>query len=697
MSKNHSILLLLCLVLSAAASAQTGPRMEARLQRSLQQAAPTELISTLVKTQNADAEALAAQIRADGQYATAIDAATLTVRATPGYLRLLGQKAQVGYMQQSHRLVPLMDQARQFSGVDRVHSGDGLDTPFTGRGVVIGVIDQGFEYRHIAFLDSDNQTRVKAVWNRWGYSTGTDQEPTTDIPATSDGIASSAHATHVAGIAAGSHISENDWYGVAPDAELVMIPSEFDTNEVLEDVKYISDMARAEGKPWVVNMSFGGNLGSHDGTDPAYTTLDDLITAQPGGMIVAAVGNDGLTHLHASHAFTAPAGTDPDTIRLAVNPGSYATIVDIWCDQTDSLSHFTLRPFIYDGGKRTYLEEAVVNEIVAHEIAPFNRKEHYTVTAPTSAIHSYGYNSLLGLELAGHEGTSLHAWTTTNLGTFATVGEAGYAVPDNAYTVCAPAHGMLHGVSVASYNSTKVYDNVRGQRQVANFGEVGEISTFSNRGPSLHGVPQPTLAAPGAMVISSLSKYEQGFTKEASYIAGDVKRGLKHFYYGAYAGTSMATPMVTGSIALWLQANPLLTHEQILDILRTTAVMPDGTETDAEGWNAQWGFGRLDTYEGLKAALRLADENGIGNELAATTPFTLSREARQWRVLFNNDEPWATLTLTDLNGRRLSSQHLGHVKRGQETAVDLSTLPKGLYLLTLSAPRAQITKKMIIE
>ena len=66
-------------------------------------------------------------------------------------------------------------------------------------------------------------------------------------------------------------------------------------------------------------------------------------------------------------------------------------------------------------------------------------------------------------------------------------------------------------------------------------------------------------------------------------------------------------------------------------------------------------------------------------------------------MLFNNDEPWATLTLTDLNGRRLSSQHLGHVKRGQETAVDLSTLPKGLYLLTLSAPRAQVTKKMIIE
>lgn len=47
-----------------------------------------------------------------------------------------------------------MDVARQTTGADNVQNGDGLDTPYTGKGVIIGVIDQGFEFRHIAFLDS---------------------------------------------------------------------------------------------------------------------------------------------------------------------------------------------------------------------------------------------------------------------------------------------------------------------------------------------------------------------------------------------------------------------------------------------------------------------------------------------------------------------------------------------------------------
>lgn len=696
MKKLYSIIALLAATTAlaqqpAADGPQTSTRVDACLQHAMKHATKQQLLSAIVST-TADARQVARQIVADGHRASAITSTTLTVRATADYLRQLSRREGVDYIKQSQQMQPLMEQARAMSNVDMVHSGEGLETPFTGRGVIIGVVDQGFEYRHIAFLDDKNQPRVRAIWNRWGYGEGKDGEPTTTIPATGDGITSTAHATHVAGIAAGSRISENPWYGIAPEAELLMVPSEFNTAEVLEDVRWIADMARSEGKPWVVNMSFGSNMGSHDGADPSFLPLDDIITEQPGGMIVAGIGNDGEQTIHASHTI----GTGPAS--LLVQPGNYGVMVDLWCQTPDSVSHITIRPYIYDDGAREYLDDDIVEQIVTHEIAPFNKKEHYTIIAPAQAIRSYGNNAIMGIELTGDEGTPLHAWTTTMWGAFKLLREPDCIVPDNEYTVMQPAHAMRHGIAVTAYNSTKIYDNVKGHQQTSPYGEVGDICSFSNRGPVLHGTPQPTVAAPGAMIISSLSKYEQGFSKDAPHITGDVKRGLKHFYYGAYAGTSMATPMVTGSVALWLQANPQLTHEQIHQILRQSSHMPEGVETNHDGWNPQWGFGQLDTYEGLKLALVLAQgSNAIVALQGSQAPFTLKKQPGQWRILLNNSEPWATLTLSDLGGHVVQSRRMGAMQQGDEVVADFSRLSPGVYMLRLHTASADMIRKVVIR
>ena len=44
-----------------------------------------------------------------------------------------------------------MNHVRTETGVAKVQAGTGLDTPYDGTGVIIGVIDQGFEFKHIAF------------------------------------------------------------------------------------------------------------------------------------------------------------------------------------------------------------------------------------------------------------------------------------------------------------------------------------------------------------------------------------------------------------------------------------------------------------------------------------------------------------------------------------------------------------------
>lgn len=52
----------------------------------------------------------------------------------------------------------------------------------------------------------------------------------------------------------------------------------------------------------------------------------------------------------------------------------------------------------------------------------------------------------------------------------------------------------------------------------------------------------------------------------------DVKVNGQHYYYGVMNGTSMATPVVTGIIALWLQANPDLTPADIVRIMQKLVV-----------------------------------------------------------------------------------------------------------------------------
>ena len=65
------------------------------------------------------------------------------------------------YINQSTKVYPTMHNVRPETGVEKVQAGTGLDTPYDGTGVIVGVIDQGFEYKHVAFTG-----RAK----RWGNS-----------------------------------------------------------------------------------------------------------------------------------------------------------------------------------------------------------------------------------------------------------------------------------------------------------------------------------------------------------------------------------------------------------------------------------------------------------------------------------------------------------------------------------------------
>ena len=123
-------------------------------------------------------------------------------------------------------------------------------------------------------------------------------------------------------------------------------------------------------------------------------------------------------------------------------------------------------------------------------------------------------------------------------------------------------------ISVGSYNVRNHWSSLDGYVYGYNKkGEnddfpPGEASRFSSFGTLADGRNLPLVCAPGASVISSVNTYavnnpELGYTDAG--LQGKLKKGDKTYYWHQSLGTSMATPVVAGAVALWLEANPKLT------------------------------------------------------------------------------------------------------------------------------------------
>ncbi|MCB1561126.1 MAG: S8 family serine peptidase [Xanthomonadales bacterium] len=115
------------------------------------------------------------------------------------------------------------------------------------------------------------------------------------------------------------------------------------------------------------------------------------------------------------------------------------------------------------------------------------------------------------------------------------------------------------------------------------------IANFSSRGPNPDGLLKPNVSAPGVDVCSSIPG--------STYACG-------------WNGTSMAGPHVAGTVALMISANPSLRGDPdtIESILESTAVPLTSAQTcgafsGTSVPNAVFGYGRIDAYAAVQAAL----------------------------------------------------------------------------------------------
>jgi serine protease AprX len=141
------------------------------------------------------------------------------------------------------------------------------------------------------------------------------------------------------------------------------------------------------------------------------------------------------------------------------------------------------------------------------------------------------------------------------------------------------------------------------------------VAPFSSRGPThIDRAVKPDLLAPGVGIESMAAAGSTLYDLHAdARIWGSIDTATPP--YIALTGTSMAAPVVTGTIALMLEANPALTPNLVKAILHYTAERRPRVESSAQG------AGLLNARGAVQLALALA-----GGEPGAVDPTRWSRQ-----------------------------------------------------------------------
>jgi serine protease AprX len=109
------------------------------------------------------------------------------------------------------------------------------------------------------------------------------------------------------------------------------------------------------------------------------------------------------------------------------------------------------------------------------------------------------------------------------------------------------------------------------------------IATFSSRGPSaIDYAAKPDVVAPGVGIESLSDPASQMYAVDAPYLLNGTVP-TSYLPYLSLSGTSMAAPVVTGTVALMLQANPSLTPNAVKAILQYTAQVYQGYDSLTQG------------------------------------------------------------------------------------------------------------------
>lgn len=465
----------------------------------------------------------------------------------------------------------------------------------TGQGVIIGFIDTGIDWSHPDFAFPNGSTKILYIWDQtvqghapsgfeYGYEcTSTDVQESMCPEKDTFG-----HGTHVAGIATSSGMATGNYTGVAPGANMIFVKSghelcegsswTFDSSQIMDGISYIAKKAAQLGRRVVINLSLGGNIGGHDGSDPMEIALDAFV--QAGTPIVVAAGNDAQDNAHIQGQITQDMNV---TFDIAVRETTTALAIDIWHSNRDEIQATLTTPYgrTYTIPTPTGERNVTYGNVTAFASSTNLGRELYLEFNAQNPISTSGWSVTLRAQQLTSTG-AWDAWVDTTSCIFpgaSFLAGKGYSIEQND-TVGIP--GTAHNVvTVGAYVTKTSWKGMNGQTFGPINADTGQITSFSSRGPTRDGRIKPDVVAPGMLITSARSN-------------ATAKRPTDpDAFHRILAGTSMAAPHVAGVIALLLQYRPNLAAIEIPEIIRNTARLDRYTGTLAVGSPA-WGFGKVD-------------------------------------------------------------------------------------------------------
>ena len=461
----------------------------------------------------------------------------------------------------------------------------------TGKGVLIGFVDTGIDYRHPAFLDENGNTRIAAIWDQTiqngeppeGFLYGTEytnreinwalHEPSI-VPSTDE----SGHGTYLAGVAAGSVIEPSSFLGAASDALIAMVklkPAKatlreyyrlkddvlaYQENDIMTGVCYLISLQKRLDLPLVICIGLGTN-GGHMGCCFLESYLNLLGNAYRTCVVCAAGNEANLFHHYRGQIQNIGDYKDVE-ILVGEEEQQNGFVTELWSDI----------PQIYAVGFISPTGDVI-------EPSP-------TSTGTTIPIRFILDNSIIELSnylISSRGGTQVirMRFLTPNSGIWKIRVYNMYQIggifdlwlpikdfissntiflePDTQITITDPANGSSV-ITVGAYNH-----------------ETNSVSINSGRGNSRIGTIKPTLAAPGVQIMGPLAGTTAFTSRSGTSSSAAITAGAVACIF-SWAVTKERMPFITGTfiqffLIVGVRTNPELSYP-----------------------NKEWGYGTLDLY-----------------------------------------------------------------------------------------------------
>lgn len=698
------------------------------LSRAGNDAADTKLSVIITFKTAADAEAFAAET--DGVLSRR---ANMVIAVLPtAELRQLAERADILQISAGEISTPKMEVARANAGVDAVHAGTGLDRAFDGTGVIAGVFDTGIDPNHANFKSGD-ECRVKKLWTITGNTSATQIYDTPEkIAKFETDDKSETHGTHVLGIMAGSFKSATrtatldsrgnnsisnrkavPYYGVAPGAEIAACGGTFETSNTSLAASLIADYAKERNMPAVLNLSLGHNTGPHDGT----TALNKYLAEVGKDIIICmSAGNEGATRISYSKNLT----ESDKQIKTCLASGTSANgIIDVWSSDAEPVT-LTITGYNTSSGATPY--NFSISENTNGNVRFYggrNQADSYSNVRYDDALNNvFGPNALIQFSSGVNAANNRYeVYASVNLGAGAASknvvpaitieGKAGKTINlySNAINFCSNnlpgyvdgnADGTISDLAcgdnvlvVGSYTNREAFATLAGKRETG--AKAGAISSFSSYGKTLDGRSLPHIAGPGEGMISSYSYYYiQEVLKANPNLKADNVSTVNHThnnrasYWYEMSGTSMSSPFVAGVMALWLQANPELTIDQVKEILSRTAIRDAQTKAAPH----RFGYGKIDALAGIKEAIKIS---GV-SDITVDNKLLVSEVAHGCFDIFAPGARNIEAAIYGINGAKVAAVSAN----GENATISADGVAAGVYILRVNADGKTTTRKLAI-